>query len=127
MSIRAFDLALASRRDPDLSVALADLAPFLDLCRHAVARQAFAPKALTWSASRDPLALSVVLRGETLWTVLGGEPSARWLVSGVGSPASRMTKADAVAHLAKTLAAAAAMVDGVRFAWRKDDTIGGSF
>jgi hypothetical protein len=125
MSIRSFDLALAGRRDADLATALGDLAPFLDLCRHAVQRQAFAAKSLTWSASREPIALSVVLRGETIWTVMG-EPASRWLVSSEGS-ARRVSKAEAVTHLAKTLAAAASMIDGVRFAWRRDDTIGGSF
>lgn len=126
MSIRSFDLALAARRDPDLSSVLGDLAPFLDLCRHAVQRQAFGSRALTWSASRDPVALSVILRGELIWSVLSGEPSERWLVSTEGV-AKRMNKADAVQHLAKALVAAATTLDGVRFTWRKDDTIGGTF
>jgi hypothetical protein len=90
-----------------------------------VQRQAFAPKTLTWSASREPVALSVLLRGEAIWTVMG-EPPSRWLVSSAGT-AVRLSKADAVSHLAKSLASAATMIDGVRFAWRRDDTIGGSF
>jgi hypothetical protein len=67
-----------------------------------------------------------MLRGEPIWSVMSGEPSSRWLVSADGA-ATRMTKSDALQHLARTLAEAATMVDGVRFAWRKDDTIGGSF
>jgi hypothetical protein len=126
MSIRAFDLALAARRDADLAAALSGFAPFLDLCRHAVQRQAFGAKALTWSASREPMGLSVLLRGDLLWSVIAGEPAGRWLVSAAGVQ-TRMTKAEAVAHLARTLASAATTVDGVRFAWRKDDTIGGTF
>ncbi len=126
MSIRAFDTALAARRAPDLATPLSELGAFLDLCRHAVHRQAFAAKSLTWSASREPLALSILHRGETIWTVMQGEESGRWLVSNSGA-ATRMTKADALQHLAQTLAAGATMIDGVRFAWRKDDTIGGAF
>ena len=125
MSIRAFDLALASRRDSDLASVLNDLAPFLDLCRHAVLRQAFPSKSLTWSASRDPIALSVLVRGETLWSVIG-EPASRWIVSADGT-SRRVTKAEAVTNLSQTLAGAATLIDGVRFAWRKDDTIGGTF
>ncbi len=125
MSIRAFDLALASRRDSDLASVLNDLAPFLDLCRHAVVRQAFPSKSLTWSASREPIALSVLVRGETLWSVIG-EPASRWIVSADGT-SRRFTKAEAVTNLSQTLAAAATLIDGVRFAWRKDDTIGGTF
>ena len=126
MSIRSFDLALAARRDSDLAAALSELGAFLELCRHAVARQAFPARALTWSASKEPIALSIILRGEPIWSVMSGEPASRWLVSADGA-AVRMTKSDAVQHLAKTLAATSTMVDGVRFAWRKDDTIGGSF
>ena len=126
MSIRSFDLALAARLDSDLATALSELGAFLDLCRHAAARQAFPARVLTWSASKEPIALSILLRGEPIWSVMSGEPASRWLVSADGA-AARMTKSDAVQHLAKTLAAAATMVDGVRFAWRKDDTIGGSF
>ena len=126
MSIRSFDLALAARRDADLAAALSELGAFLDLCRHAVERRAFAPRALTWSASKEPIALSILLRGEPIWSVMSGEPASRWLVSAHGA-ASRMTKSDAVQHLAQTLAANATMVDGVRLTWRTDDTIGGSF
>jgi hypothetical protein len=126
MSIRSFDLALAARRDADLAEALAELAAFLELCRHAVARQAFPARALTWSASREPVALSILLRGEPIWSVMSGEPASRWLVSSEGA-ATRMTKSEAVQHLARTLASEASMIDGVRFTWRKDDTIGGSF
>ena len=126
MSIRSFDLALAARRDAGLAEALAELSAFLDLCRHAVARQAFPVRALSWSASREPVALSILLRGEPIWSVMSGEPASRWLVSSKGA-ATRMTKSDAVQHLARTLAAEAGMIDGVRFTWRKDDTIGGSF
>lgn len=126
MSIRVFDAALTARRASDLAAPLAEIGAFLDVCRHAVQRQAFAPKSLTWSASREPLALSVLHKGETIWTVMQGEETGRWLVSNTGS-ATRMTKADALQHLAQTLAAGAAMIDGVRFEWRKDDTIGGAF
>ena len=126
MSIRVFDTALAARRAADLTTPLAEIGAFLDLCRHAVVRQAFAPKSLTWSASREPLALSVLHKGETIWTVMQGDETGRWLVSNFGA-AARMTKADALQHLAQTLAARASMIDGVRFAWRKDDTIGGAF
>jgi hypothetical protein len=126
MSVRAFDHALAARRDADLASAMSELGAFLDLCRHAAVRQAFPAKALTWSASREPIALSVLLRGEPIWSAMSGEPGSRWLVSANGT-ATRMTKSDAMQHLAKTLAEQATMVDGIRFAWRKDDTIGGSF
>ena len=126
MSIRSFDLALAARLDSDLATALSELSAFLDLCRHAVARQAFPARVLSWSASKEPIALSILLRGEPIWSVMSGEPASRWLVSADGV-AARMTKSEAVQHLARTLAASATMVDGVRFAWRKDDTIGGSF
>ena len=126
MSVRSFDLALAARRDADLATAMSELGPFLDLCRHAVLRQAFPSRALTWSASRQPVAMSVLLRGEPIWSAMSGEPGSRWLVSADGAAVS-MSKSDAMQHLAKTLAERASMIDGVRFAWRKDDTIGGSF
>ena len=126
MSVRSFDLALAARRDADLATAMSELGSFLDLCRHAVLRQAFPANALTWSASREPVALSVLLRDEPIWSAMGGEPGSRWLVSADGA-AAPMSKSDAMQHLAKTLAERASMIDGVRFAWRKDDTIGGSF
>jgi hypothetical protein len=38
-----------------------------------------------------------------------------------------MTKSDALQHLAQALASEATMLEGVRFSWRKDDTIGGAF
>lgn len=126
MSIRAFDMALAARRAADLAAPLSEIGAFLDLCRHAVQRQAFASKSLTWSASREPLALSVLHQGETIWTVMQGDEAGRWLVS-ISGAATRMTKADALQHLAQTLASGASMIDGVRFGWRKDDTIGGAF
>jgi hypothetical protein len=126
MSIRAFDTALASRRDPDLAATLTELRPFLDMCQHASARHAFAPKALTWSASKEPLALSVLHRGETVWTVMHAGAAARWDVS-VNGVSTRMTKSDALQHLAQALASEATMLEGVRFSWRKDDTIGGAF
>ena len=126
MSIRSFDNALSARREADLAGALSELGAFLDLCRHAVARQAFPAKTLTWSASREPLGLSILLKGEPIWSALGGEAAGRWLVSTDGT-AQRMTKSDALQHLARALASVATMSDGVRFAWRKDDTIGGSF
>ncbi len=126
MSTRTFDFALAARRQAGLASALAELGAFLDLCRHAVDRQAFVKDELAWSASRDPLALSILLRGETIWSVMIVEQPAPWLVS-AGGDASRMTKTEAMTHLARTLASAAAMSDGVRFEWRSDETIGGAF
>ena len=125
MSIRLFDTALAARRSADLTMPLSELGAFLDLCRHAVQRQAFPPKSLTWSASREPLAMSVLHKGAPIWTVMQGDESGRWLVSNSGTT-TRMMKADALQHLAQALASAATMIDGVRFAWRKDDTIGGA-
>jgi hypothetical protein len=126
MSIRTFDFALTARRQNALAAALAELGPFLELGRHAVRRQAFAPDELAWSASREPLALSVLLRGEPLWSVMTVELPAPWLVSANGET-TRMTKTEALTHLARTLAAAATMCDGVRFEWRSDETIGGAF
>ena len=126
MSIRAFDTALAARLSADLATPLSELGAFLDICRHAVQRQAFAPKSLAWSASREPLALSVLHKSETIWSVMQGDKAGRWLVSNTGV-ATRMTKAEALQHLSQTLASAASMMDGVRFTWRKDDTIGGAF
>jgi hypothetical protein len=126
MSIRAFDTALAARQAADLATPLSDLGAFLDICRHALQRQAFPPRSLTWSASRAPLALSVLHKSETIWSVMEGDKPGRWLVSNNGI-ATRMTKTDALQHLSQTLAGAACMMDGVRFTWRKDDTIGGAF
>jgi hypothetical protein len=126
MSIRAFDLALAARRNPELAVTLTDLGPFLDMCRHAQERQAFAPKSLTWSASREPLGLTILHEGEPIWTVLRAEKPTQWVVASEGG-SLRLSKADALVELAKVLAATATMMDGVRFEWRRDATIGGSF
>jgi hypothetical protein len=126
MSIRTFDFALAARRQTGLAAALADLSPFLELCRHAVGRQAFLPDELAWSASREPLALSILLRGEPIWTVMTVEQPAPWLVS-AAEETTRMTKTEALTHLARVLAASASMSDGVRFEWRSDETIGGAF
>lgn len=126
MSIRTFDFALAARRHTGLASALAELGPFLDLCRHAVNRHSFPPDELAWSASREPMALSILLRGEPIWSVMTVEQPAPWLVSADGD-ATRMTKTEALTHLARVLAAAASMSDGVRFEWRSDETIGGAF
>lgn len=126
MSIRTFDFALAARRNPELASVLADLSPFLDLCRHAVARGAFASDVLAWSASREPIGLSVLVKGEPIWSVMMVETPSPWLVSLNGS-ASRMTKTEAMHSLGRVLAAEATMCDNVRFEWRKDGTIGGAF
>jgi hypothetical protein len=126
MSTRTFDFALAARRHATLSAALVELGPFIELCKHAAERRAFPPEALAWSASREPLALSVLVKGEPIWSVMVVETPAPWLVS-VDGEASRMTKAEALQNLARTLAAAATLSDGVRFEWRKDGTIGGTF
>lgn len=126
MSIRTFDFALAARRQSGLASALAELGPFLDLCRHAVGRQAFPQGELAWSASREPMALSILLRAEPIWSVMTVEQPAPWLVSADGE-ATRMTKTEALTSLARALAAAAGMSDGVRFEWRSDETIGGAF
>ena len=126
MSSRTFDFALAARRDPDLAIVMVELAPFFDLCRHAVTRQAFPDEALAWSASREPLAMSVLLKGEPIWSAMVVEQPAPWLVS-LDGQATRMTKTEALQNLARALAAAATLCDGVRFEWRKDGTIGGKF
>lgn len=126
MSSRTFDFALAARRNPDLATVMAELAPFLELCRYAVGRDAFPPEALAWSASREPLALSVLFKGEAIWSAMVVETPAPWLVS-VEGQATRMTKTEALQYLARTLADAATLSDGVRFEWRKDGTIGGKF
>ncbi len=126
MSTRSFDLALAARRNAGLAHVLTELGPFLDICRHAVERQAFPADALAWSASREPVALSVLLKGEAVWSVMIVETPAPWLVSMEGQ-AMRMTKSEAMQNLSRVLAAAATMCDGVRFEWRKDGTIGGKF
>ncbi len=126
MSIRTFDFALAARRNPDLASVLTELGPFLDLCRHAIQRQAFVAESLAWSASREPVGLSILLKGEPIWSVMTVEMPSPWLVSMDGS-ATRMTKTEAMHHLGRVLAAAASMNDGVRFEWRNDGTIGGGF
>ncbi len=72
------------------------------------------------------MALSVLLNGDPIWSVMVVETPAPWLVS-LDGEASRMTKAEALLSLARALAAAATMSDGIRFEWRKDGTIGGTF
>jgi hypothetical protein len=126
MSSRTFDFALAARRNAALASVLAELGPFLDLCRHAIERQAFETDALSWSASREPIGLSILHNGEPIWSAISVEQPAPWLVS-LNGEATRMTKTEAMSHLARALAAAATMNDGVRFEWRSDGTIGGSF
>lgn len=126
MSTRTFDFALASRRNSTLSSVLVELGPFIELCKHAAGRRAFPADALAWSASREPMALSVLLNGDPIWSVMVVETPAPWLVS-LDGEASRMTKAEALLSLARALAAAATMSDGIRFEWRKDGTIGGTF
>ncbi len=126
MSLKTFDFALAARRNPTLASVMAELGPFIDACRHAAARQAFPPETLAWSASREPMALSVLFNRNVIWSVMVVETPAPWLVS-LDGEASRMTKTEALLSLARALAAAATMADGVRFEWRKDGTIGGTF
>ncbi len=126
MSTKTFDFSLAARRSATLSTVLRELGPFIELCRHAAARQAFPAGALAWSASREPVALSVLVKGETIWSALVVETPTPWLVS-IEGDASRMTKTEALQSLARSLANAATMSDGVRFEWRKDGTIGGTF
>lgn len=126
MSTKTFDFALAARRNPTLSSVLVELGPFIELCRHAAARQAFAHDALAWSASREPIALSVLLNGGAIWSAMIADTPAPWLVSVDGQP-TRMTKTEALQNLARVLAASATLADGVRFEWRKDGTIGGKF
>ncbi len=126
MSTRTFDFALAARRHATLSSALVELGPFIELCKYAAGRRAFPPEALAWSASREPMALSVLVNAEPIWSVMVVETPAPWLVS-IDGEASRMTKAEALLSLARALAAAATMSDGIRFEWRMDGTIGGTF
>ncbi len=126
MSTRTFDFALAARRQATLSTVLVELGPFIELCRHAAGRQAFPPETLAWSASREPMALSVLFKGDTIWSVLVVETPQPWLVS-LDGEAARMTKTEALLSLARALAACATMADGIRFEWRKDGTIGGTF
>lgn len=126
MSKHTFDLALAKRRNAGLAHVVDELTPFLDLCRHAMARQAFATDSLAWSASQEPVALSVLHHGEPIWTALRADGAGFWLVGHAGV-ADRMTRAEAMQDLMQTLAASATMLDRVRFTWRSDGTIGGTF
>lgn len=126
MSKYAFDNALSTRRSTTLAGALTALSPFLDLCRHAMHRGAFPRETLAWSASRDPLAMSVLLKGEAIWSVISSREAGRWLVSRDGMPIS-MSLQEAMQDAAHSLSQAATMLDRVRFEWRNDGTIGGTF
>ena len=126
MSKYAFDNALAARRSATVAGALTSLSPFLDLCRHSMNRGAFPRETLAWSASRDPLAMSVLLKGEPLWSVIASREVGRWLVSRDGMPVA-MSLQEALNDAAHALSGAATMMDRVRFEWRNDGTIGGTF
>ncbi len=126
MSIKTFDFVLAARRNATLSAVMVELGPFVDLCRHAAVRQAFPSETLAWSASRVPVALSVLFQSNVIWSAMLVDTPSSWLVS-LDGEATQMTKTEALHSLARALAAASTMSDGVRFEWRKDGTIGGTF
>ena len=126
MSKYAFDTALAARRSATLAGAMTTLSPFLDLCRHAMQREAFPSGSLAWSASREPLAMSVLYQSVPVWTVMAAGGVGNWLVSQRGTPVP-MTLQEALQSLAHVLAATATTAERVRFEWRSDGTIGGAF
>ncbi|HYW49902.1 MAG TPA: hypothetical protein VE861_04805 [Gemmatimonadaceae bacterium] len=126
MSKYAFDTALAARRSATLAGAMTYLSPFVELCRHSVQRGAFPRETLAWSASREPLAMSVLYRGEPVWSVMAAGETGRWLVSQHGTAVS-MSLQEALLDQAHALASTATMSDRVRFEWRGDGTIGGTF
>ena len=126
MSKYAFDTALAARRSATLAGAMSALSPFIELCRHAMHRGAFPAESLAWSASREPLAMSVLYKAVPVWTVIAAGGVGQWLVSQSGTPVT-MTLQEALQNLAHVLAAAATTSDRVRFEWRSDGTIGGAF
>lgn len=126
MSKYAFDTALAARRSATLAGAMTALSPFIELCRHAMHRGAFPAESLAWSASREPLAMSVLYKSAPVWTVIAAGGVGQWLVSHRGTPVT-MTLQEALHSLAHVLAAAATTSEHVRFEWRSDGTIGGAF
>ncbi len=125
MSKYAFDTALAARRSASLAGALTSLSPFLELGHHAMEREAFPAGSLAWSASREPLAMTVLHQAVPVWTVIASSGEKPWVVSRHGTPVP-MTLQEALLHLAHLLAALATTSDRVRFEWRSDGTIGGS-